>query len=138
MADVIRTLAVLAGIVLAAGVGLSAVRTVILPRNDVVIITRFVFVNLRRIFDLFAKEQRSYDARDRVMALYGPLGLLILAGAWAFLVMVAFTMVFWGLGVDPLREAAVMSGSSFTTLGFAAPRNMPTQASSVAEAVLGL
>ncbi len=50
----------------------------------------------------------------------------------------AFTLVFWGLGVDPLRQAFVTSGSSFTTLGFAPPRDLPTDIAAVGEAVVGL
>jgi hypothetical protein len=52
--------------------------------------------------------------------------------------MLAFTLVFWGLGVDPLRRAFVTSGSSFTTLGFEPPRDVPTDVAAVGEAIMGL
>ena len=126
------------GVVLALGTLRSAIRTVVLPRSEVVSLTRAVFLGLRKIFDLFAKDARTYEERDRVMASYAPLGLMLLAATWAVCEIVAFTLIFWGLGLDPLRQAFVTSGSSFTTLGFAPPRDMPTDVAAIAEAVIGL
>ncbi|MCU1454069.1 MAG: hypothetical protein JWN46_2215 [Acidimicrobiales bacterium] len=138
MGTVARVLAVVVGGGVSAIVLLSAVRTVVLPRSEVVALTRAVFLGLRKLFDMVAREQRSYEDRDRVMALFGPFGLMALAAVWALAIVGAFTLVFWGLGVDPLRQAFVSSGSSFTTLGFAPPHSLPTAIASVAEAVLGL
>lgn len=138
MDGVIRGLAVAAGLGVSLWVLRSAIRTVVLPRSESVPLTRLVFLNLRRAFDLMAREQRSYEARDRVMAFYAPLGLMLLAATWALCVILAFTLVFWGLGTDPLRQAFVTSGSSFTTLGFAPPRDVPTDIAAVGEAIVGL
>ena len=117
---------------------LSAVRAVILPRGDVVLLTRLVFVTLRRLFSLITRPARSYEARDRAMAMYAPIGLLLLAASWVLLVTVGFTAVFWGLGVDPLRQAFVESGSSLLTLGFVKPSDLPTTIAAFIEATLGL
>src|SRR4051794_31700285 len=110
---VVHVLAVVVGVGVSLGVLRSAIRTVVLPRSEVVPLTRAVFVGLRLVYDAVARPQRSYDARDRVMATYAPVGLLLLAASWAVLVMTAFTLVFWGMGVTPLRQAFVTSGSSF-------------------------
>lgn len=138
MAGLVRAMAVVVGVILALGVLRSAIRTVVLPRSEIVSLTRAVFLALRRVFDLRAKKKRSYEERDRIMALYAPLGLMLLAATWAFCEISAFALVFWGLGVDPLRQAFVISGSSFTTLGFAPPRDLPSDIAAVAEAVVGL
>jgi len=138
MVGLVRALALTVGVLLALGTLRSAIRTVVLPRSEVVSLTRAVFLGLRKIFDMLAKDKRSYDERDRVMASYAPLGLMLLAASWALCEILAFTLVFWGLGVDPLRQAFVTSGSSFTTLGFAPPRDMPTDVAAIAEAVIGL
>src|SRR6188472_3910631 len=138
MIGLVRGAAAVIGVVIALGVLRSAIRTVVLPRSEVVSLTRAVFLGLRKIFDAIARDRRSYEARDRVMAFYAPLGLMLLAGTWALCVMLAFTLVFWGLGTDPLRQALVTSGSSFTTLGFAPPKDVPTDVAAVSEAVLGL
>src|SRR3954468_9199684 len=138
MIGLVRGVAVVVGVVVSLWVLRSAIRTVVLPRSEVVSLTRAVFVSLRKVYDLRARDSRSYEERDRVMALYAPLGLVLLAATWALLVMLAYTLVFWGLGVDPLRQALVTSGSSFTTLGFAPPKDVPTDIAAISEAVLGL
>jgi hypothetical protein len=134
----LRLLVAVIGGVAAAWVLLSAIRTVVLPRSVDVALTHAVFVTIRVLFTGIAKRARSYEDRDRIMALDAPIALMALAGAWALGIIVAFAAVFWGLGVDPLRQAFVISGSSFTTLGFAPPRDVPTDLAAVTEAVLGL
>src|SRR6476659_5756127 len=123
---VLRIIALVAGVGVVISVMLSAIRTVVLPRSEPVQLTRLILVGLRKIFDFFARERRSYEARDRVMAMYGPLALILLPGVWALLVIGAFTAIDWGLGVDPLRHAFFLSGSSFTTLGITTPTDLPT------------
>jgi len=136
--EVLRIAVMLAGIALAAWTLLSAVRAVILPRGDVVLLSRAVFVALRWVFNRIAKPARSYEARDRAMALYSPIALLALAATWVTLVIVAFTAIFWGLGVDPLRQAFIESGSSMLTLGFVKPTDLPTTVAAFVEATIGL
>jgi hypothetical protein len=97
-----------------------------------------VFVALRSMFTLRARHARSYEARDRLMAMYAPLGLVLLPITWVAVTIVAFTAVFWGLGVDPLRQAFTLSGSSVLTLGFAVPPDLPTQVAAFVEAIFGL
>lgn len=133
-----RIAAVLGGMAAVVAVVLSAIRSVVLPRSEVVRLSRYLFRALRKVFDLFAREQRSYEARDRVMAMYAPLGLILLPGAWAVLVIASFTAIDWGLGIDPLRRAFSMSGSSFTTLGVTPPTGLATTVAAFAEAMIGL
>ena len=72
-----------AGTVLIGWTLLSAIRAVVLPRGDVVLLSRIVFVNVRRVFNLLTKPAKTYEQQDRVMALYAPIGLLALsATAW--------------------------------------------------------
>ena len=81
-------------------------------------LTSAVFLTVRSLFDLRLHRVATYRERDRVMARYAPVSLIVLPGVWVMLVAGAFTGVFWGLGVDPLREAFYLSGSSlFTTSG---------------------
>lgn len=135
---VLRVLAVVAGALLVGWTLLSAVRAVILPRGEVVALSRIVFVGLRRVFGLFARPAKSYEARDRAMAMYAPIGLLALAASWVVLVVIGFTLVYWGLGVDPLRQAFEESGSSLLTLGFVKPSDLPTTIAAFVEATIGL
>ena len=116
----------------------SAVQTVIVPRGLASKLTRVHFRVIRSMFDLFVRPSRSYEARDRVMALYAPVGLVLLPGVWVALVTLGFTAMFWGSGVDPLAEAFATSGSSLFTLGFDRPHGVGRIILGCAEAGLGL
>lgn len=116
----------------------SAMRTFVLPRAVSPILTRSVFLGLRAAFDLVAGRCRTYDSRDRIMALYAPLGLLVLPFVWMVIVIVAFTAIFHGLGVSGFEHAFEMSGSSLFTLGFVRPPDLATTTVAFVEAATGL
>jgi hypothetical protein len=128
----------------ALGIGLmllvvdSALRTFVLPRGATPFVTRTVFIGLRSVFNLCARAARTYDGRDSVMALYGPVGLLVLPGAWMLMVLAAFTALFHVLGVRGFERAFEMSGSSLFTLGFVPPHSLGTNVLSFLEAATGL
>jgi hypothetical protein len=126
------------------GVGLlflvidSALRTFVLPRGATPIVTRVVFIGLRTVFNAVARAARSYDGRDTVMALYGPVGLLMLPGVWMLTVVGAFTAMFHAAGVRGFERAFEMSGSSLLTLGFVRPLDLATNILAFLEAATGL
>lgn len=130
--------------VFALGVGvvgwtiLSAIRTVILPRAAQVLITRWVFRALGVVFRVIANERRTYTARDRVMALYAPIGLVVLPGAWLALVTFGFSLIYWGLDGGSFGDAVGFSGSSITTLGFVPEASPADRIPAFTEAGLGL
>src|SRR4051794_40116134 len=107
-----RLVAVLAGASIGVYVLLAAIRTIIVPRGDPVRLTRWVFVAVRAVFSLPLKRAKTYEDRDRALALYSPIALVALPFCWISLVLGGFTLVFWGLGIDPPREAFYLSGSS--------------------------
>ena len=135
----LRVLAFTAGLI---GAGLtfsSAVRTVVVPRAQALVLQRLVFTTIRMILSPALKRASSPEGRDRVMAYYGPFGLLLLAITWIVLITLTFIPMYWAIGVDSLRDAARVSGSSVTTLGFATTgTDWPGTILSVAEAVIGL
>jgi hypothetical protein len=110
----------LLGAALAARTVLSAVRTFVVPRGDNDGISRFAFRFIRRVFDVIASPSRPYETRDRVMAYYGPIALVLLPVVWLVLLEAAFAAMFAALGLSA-DEAFVVSGSSLLTLGFAHP-----------------
>lgn len=133
----LRILAFVAGGSIVGWVGISAIRSVVLPRGVPVLLTQAVFVDLRRVFDAVAKRLGTYERRDRLMALYPALGLIALPFVWVVLVMAAFTPMYWAVGVH-WRRAFMESGSSLTTLGYIAPSNMGAHVLGVTEATMGL
>jgi hypothetical protein len=116
----------------------SALRTFVLPRGAAPILTRVVFVGLRNVFETLARTRRTYDGRDRVMALYAPIGLLVLPLTWMVLVIGAFTAMFHAFGVSGFERAFEMSGSSLYTLGFVRPPDLATTTLAFVEAAIGL
>ena len=116
----------------------SALRTFVLPRGSYVRLTRVVWLTVRQVFLLIARPLKTYEGRDRVMALYAPLALLILPLIWLVLVMTGYTFMFHALGVDSWRTAFTESGSSLLTLGFVRPTNLPATILAFTEAMFGL
>jgi hypothetical protein len=112
--------------------------TLVVPRALPVLITRWVFLGSRALFNVRARRSRSFEERDRAMALYGPVSVLSLAIAWLGLVLGGYTAMDWAVGERPLRRAFMFSGSSIFTLGYVPPANLSTTVLSFSEAALGL
>ncbi len=134
----VQAVAFVAGVAIVTYTGFAALRTVVVPRAASTMINRVVFIGVRKIFDLLAHERRSFRDRDRVLALYGPLCLVLLPFVWISLMIIGFTLILWGLNVEPLRQAFILSGSSIFTLGFAAPTSLPIDLIVFFEAMIGL
>jgi hypothetical protein len=137
-AAVARIAAIVGGVAFVIWTLVSAATTVVVPRAYAATLTRLHFRSLRWCFDRVARPTAPFARRDRVMALYAPLGLVTLPGVWVVCVIIGFTAVFWGTGVEPLTEAITTSGSSITTLGFVRPDGADRGMLAVTEAVIGL
>ena len=135
---VAQVFAVVAGVALVVWTLGSAVKTVVVPRAVITILTRGHFVAIRKVFNLFAGPRKSFETRDRIMALYAPLALVSMPGTWVIMVLGGFTSIFWGTGVRPFTEAFATSGSSLLTLGFDRPPGAARIALGFVEAGIGL
>jgi hypothetical protein len=116
----------------------SAIRTFVLPRAAAPLLTRGVFIGLRSMFNGVARLARSYDGRDSVMALFAPVGLLVLPAVWMVMTLAAFTVFFHALGVRGFERAFEMSGSALFTLGYVRPPDFATNVFAFLEAACGL
>ena len=86
-----------------------------------------------------ARAARTYDGRDSVMALYGPIGLLMLPGVWMLMVLGGVHRACsTRCGVRGFERAFEMSGSSLFTLGFVRPPDLATNVLAFLEAAIGL
>lgn len=128
----------LLGLALVVGTIFSAVETFVLPRSANDPLTHFVFVNLRRLFDLRLKRIQSFEERDGVMAFYAPVALLSLPPLWLILVMFGYTAMFWAIGNGDVIKALELSGSSLLTLGFVPTEGVLGYALAISEAAIGL
>jgi hypothetical protein len=115
----------------------SAIRVFVLPRASNEPIARFVFSSMRRIFGLVIRD-KPYAFRDRVLAYFAPVSLLVLPVVWLALVLTGYTAVFWAFGVESPSEALRVSGSSLFTLGFAPSAGTVQDLAAFSEAGIGL
>lgn len=116
----------------------SALRTFVLPRSENVFLTRLVFDILYRIFSFRLRWAKSYAQRDRIMAYFAPLALLLLPIVWISGVSLGYTAMFWAVGIETWFDAFFVSGSSLLTLGFAPVSGLGQEILAFSEATLGL
>jgi hypothetical protein len=138
MVTVARALAFVAGATIVLATLASAVKTVVVPRAEPVLLSRWVFVLLRRPFDTLVRRAATWEAADRIMSRFAPFALLTLPLVWVAAVLLGFMPIYWALGVDWLLDAFEESGSSLLTLGFAVDHHAPVLAAMFVEATIGL
>lgn len=131
----LQVTAVLVGLVLVASVLLSALETVVLPRNSFTRISRATFAVVNRIL--------VHDGPNRVRStrrrgLYAPVALVSLPLVWMITVILGFGLIFWGVDTGSWQHSFEVSGSSVTTLGFSAPTGSARTWIAFVEAIIGL
>ena len=134
----LHMLAFVLGFFLVAATLISAIRTFVLPRSAPVKLTRFVLLSMRFSFHLRLRWTKTYEERDRIMALFAPFGLLALPVVWLSSVFVGYMCMFWALKNLNLETTFKVSGSSLFTLGFALVGDLPTTLLIFTEAAIGL
>ncbi len=135
---IVRVLAVLLGLLLNFLALRSVVNTFVLPRSANDKVSRAVFLSTRRLFRLFTNRATSYADRDRIMAYYAPVSLLLLLPTWLAMILIGYMGFYVALGVEDWNEAFRLSGSSLLTLGFAQQPGVATTIVIFSEATIGL
>lgn len=79
----------------------SAVRTMVIPRALQSVIPRAVFEVMRGVLRLFTGTNPTYERRDGVMVLLGPVSMLMLPAVWLAIVHAGFSGMYWGLPPSP-------------------------------------
>ena len=134
----LRLIAFLGGIFLVGYTILSGIRTFVLPRPAQVLVFRLVFLNVRRLFDLRARQATSYLQRDQMMALYAPIALFLVPVALMIMIMIGFMAIYWALSSLSIIESFKLSGSSLLTLGSFINDSPWLMVFEFAEALLGM
>ena len=116
----------------------SAVKSFVMPRAIQDSLARFIFNTLRRVFALRLKHIPDYARRDRLLAYYAPLGLLLMVPTWYSLIILGYTCLFWAVDPASWYLAFQLSGSSLFTLGFATANGLGFLLLSFSEAGIGL
>lgn len=138
MMIIVQILVLVLGAALAAYTFYAAALTFVVPRSSANILSGLVFRPMRRIFRFIAGRLSTYEQRDRLMALYAPLSLLLLVPFWLLITALGFSMIYWAMGITPWFEAFIASGSSLLTLGYVSFDSLPFHIFSFAEATIGL
>jgi hypothetical protein len=136
--SILHGLVFLAGVFLVVGTIFSAMETFVLPRGVSDGLTRLVFLGIRLLITIPLKRAPTYEARDRIMAFYAPLGLLALVPVWYFIIVIGYAMVYWAIGMDSWQSAVMMSGSSLFTLGTSEPQDFSLSLIVFMESMIGL
>jgi hypothetical protein len=123
------------GFALVVSVLLSAIETVVLPRNSFTRITRATFAVANRVL---VHDGPNRERSTRRRGLYAPVALVTLPLVWMLAVIIGFTFIFWGADAGTLQKSFEVSGSSVTTLGFSAPSGSLRTWISFVEAIIGL
>jgi len=131
----LKLAAVALGLIIVGAVLVSALETVVLPRKAFTRITRATFAVTNR---LLVHRWRNRNWAANLRGLYGPVALISLPLVWMLTVIVGFSLIFWGAKAGSLERSFEISGSSVTTLGFAAPTGGPRSWLAFVEAIIGL
>jgi hypothetical protein len=108
------------GLIIVLGTSGSLVRTLILPRGLTSRLSVFVERHLVwKSFLFFANRFESYESKDKILALAGPVSLLALLVTWLVAFLLGFALLLWPLVDGTFTEAMRESGSSLFTLGLA-------------------
>jgi hypothetical protein len=115
----------------------SAVRTVVVPRGERVLLSRVVFLSMRGLYGIVTRRISEPERREAVLARFAPMSLLALAASWVTLVLIGFVPMYWAMSDITWEDSLLLSGSSITTLGFTAP-NLIDAIMAFIEAFIGL
>jgi hypothetical protein len=113
----------------------SALRTVVLPQEGSPRLAQGVFA---AVYRLLVPRWRSEARTRQLRRMYAPVALVTLPLAWMILMVIAFTLIFWGTGSLVWQKAFEDSGSSLTTLGFSEPDTTSRIWLAFIEATIGL
>lgn len=124
----LRIVAALVAVLVIVAVLWDAFETVVLPRrvSRRFRLARLYFRGTWRAFSTLARRAGAVERRENVLAIYGPLALLLLLALWACLLIIGYALLMWALGTpltDPGRNVPSIgtdlyfSGTTFLTLG---------------------
>ncbi len=146
---ILRILAALGALLLISGVLWDVFETVVLPRrvSRRVRLTRLYVRSSWRAWSALARHVQPGGRRESVLAVYGPLALLLLLVFWALLLIVGFALLQWAIGSRLVAAVGgttfgtdlYYSGTTFLTLGLGdvVPRSAPAQIATVVEVGTG-
>ena len=134
----IRVLAGVIGASIVLATAWSVLGTLVVPRHVRSHIPRVVFIVNSSVFRFLADKTRSYEHRDRILAVQAPVQLIGQVVAWLALYELGFGLLMWSFGNSGLGSAMEQAGSALCTLGYLVPRTSGVAALDSLAALAGL
>src|SRR5271154_532854 len=119
MDGAVRVFGFAAGIVIVLTTASSLFTTLVIPRMTSSRLLRSISRWLARVVKPVLGYLPTYEAKDRIMALVGPLAMVLLFGAWVLSLVVGFGLMIWWASGSTLASSLAIAGSSIFTLGIA-------------------
>jgi ABC-type multidrug transport system fused ATPase/permease subunit len=137
------------GVILVAIVLWETFETIVLPRRvtRLLRVTSFIYFLTWRPWAALARLTRKHSRREKILAFFGPLSLLLLLVIWAFGLIVGFALIHYGAGTTFENERLpdfwtdlYFSGTTFFTLGLGdlSPTTAVGRSLSVVQSGVGL
>ncbi len=115
----VRLLVVLVGLSLTLGTLGSVIRTVIVPRAVSSRLSSLVASLVQGATAFAARTRSDYMVRDGILAQGAPLFLVLRLVVWIGLLVLGYSLLFWGSGTVDYASAIRLSASSILPLGIA-------------------
>ncbi len=125
------------GVFIVVGTCISAIKTFVVPRGLYSPITRLVFRSVGILFR-FRVRNKGYEERDRIMALYAPVTLVLMPVALLIFILLGYMLLYWAIDPRSPYELFEISGSSLLTLGSAEVETFASKVLEFTEATIGL
>jgi hypothetical protein len=137
MSGPVRVVGFAVGLVLVLVTATSVFTTLVIPRTTSSRLLRSVSRLMARAVAPLLRRLETYEAKDRVVGLVGPLGMIVLFGAWLGTLMVGFGLMIWWVSGGTLTGSLGVSGSSIFTLGILSGNKGANKALDIIEAGAG-
>ena len=116
----------------------SAIRQTVLPGRKSVRLSRTLFRTTFLLFRLAIVRIQSEEVRSALAAFYAPMSVMLLPITWVILLLLGFSMMFWGVSEPSLGTSLSLSGAAITTEGFLAPKGGGQTTLYILEGIIGL
>jgi hypothetical protein len=116
----------------------SAIRQTVLPGRKSVRLSRTLFRTTFLLFRLVIVHIQSEAVGSALAAFYAPMSVMLLPITWVILLLLGFSMMFWGMSEPSLGTSLSLSGAAITTEGFLAPKGWGQTTLYILEGIIGL
>ena len=138
MIRLVQWIGFVVGVITVGAVVSSIVTTLVVPRLLPSRISYGTWQTVHRAFMAITAKRPDYESKDRVLALLGPVALLMLLGNWLLMSLLGYALLFWPFIDGSIGDALRLSGSSLVTLGIASDTHAVPTVLEVMAAATGL